>query len=295
MTNQELEDLRREKWRLNGAPVRTLHDARAFIESVGFALMYPLRPVVLLPTFIGAWAGSADGLPTWQHAFSDPRTHDATELMVRMLRERIAYEANLFGENSTFLVAASIFPYFYALVGEPNPKQAPKAGPRSEYSNLACAAFAAIQDKGPISKLQLQQVLGGGVSTAALDKSLTELWSRLRITRVDYQEREGAFWDVLYRWAPEAVREGVELSQASGLSALISKYLDTVGAADQQDLEAFFGNFVPRSRVGESIKALMGVRGLNFVPGDRGPLIQLSVTPERVARTIASTVEGRKG
>ena len=132
------------------------------------------------------WLGG--GLPTWQHAFSDPRAQDATELMVRMLRERIAYEANLFGENSTFLVAASIFPYFYALVGEPNPKQAPKAGPRSEYSDLACATFAAIQEKGPISKLQLQQVLGGGVSTAALDKSLTELWSRLRITRVDYQD-----------------------------------------------------------------------------------------------------------
>jgi hypothetical protein len=284
MTNLELEELRREKWRLNGVPVRTLDDARNFIESVGFALMYPLKPPVLLPTFIGAWAGSADDLPTWQHAFFDPRAKDATELMVRMLRERVAYEANLFGENSTFLVAASIFPYFYALVGEPNPKQAPKAGPRSAYSNLACAVFEAIQKKGPISKLQLQQVLSGGVSTAALDKSLTELWSRLRITRVDYQEREGAFWDVLYRWAPDPVREGVELSQAAGLSALISKYLDTVGAADQQDLEAFFGNFVARSRVAESIKALMGVRGLSFVPGDRGPLIQLTVEPERYGR-----------
>ena len=87
---------------------------------------------------------------------------------------------------------------------------------------------------------------------------------------------------MLYRWAPEAVREGIELSQGAALSALISKYLDTVGAADQQDLEAFFGNFVPRSRVGESIKALMGVRGLNFVPGDRGPLIQVTVTPQRL-------------
>jgi hypothetical protein len=287
MTNQELEELRRKKWRLNGVAVRTLDDARNFIESVGFASMYPLRPAVLLPTFIGAWTGSAEALPTWQHAFSDPRAQDATELMVRSLRERIAYEANLFGENSTFLVAASIFPYFYALVGEPNPKQAPKPGPRSEYSDLACATFAAIQHQGPISKLQLQQVLGGGVSTAALDKSLTELWSRLRITRVDYQEGEGAFWDVLYRWSPEVVREGIELSQGAALSALISKYLDTVGAADQQDLEAFFGNFVSRSRVGESIKALMGVRGLNFVPGDRGPLIQLTVAPERVGRSSA--------
>ena len=37
MTDLELEQLRQEKWRLNGKPVRTIEDARAFIESVGFA------------------------------------------------------------------------------------------------------------------------------------------------------------------------------------------------------------------------------------------------------------------
>ena len=48
--------------------------------------------------------------------------------MVRLLRERTAFEANLFEENNGFLIAASVFPYFYALVGERNPKLAPKAG-----------------------------------------------------------------------------------------------------------------------------------------------------------------------
>src|SRR6266576_6529894 len=120
MTEQELDQLRREKWRLNGNPVRTLDEARAFIESVGFCLMYPLRPTLLLPTFIGAWSGSGERLPTQQHAFADPRATDATELMVRLLRDRSAYEANFLEENNAFLLAASIFPYFYALVGERN-------------------------------------------------------------------------------------------------------------------------------------------------------------------------------
>ena len=88
MTEHELDQFRREKWRLIGSPVRTLDDAREFIESVGFSLMYPLRSPLLLPTFIGAWAGSEDHLPTWQHAFADPRAQDATELMVRLLRDR---------------------------------------------------------------------------------------------------------------------------------------------------------------------------------------------------------------
>src|ERR1700683_4955924 len=147
MTEIELQQLRREKWRLDGKAIRTIEQARAFVEGrgfclmfpgrsampgplvvwevVGFCLRYPVRPPMPVPTLIGAFVGSDNRLPTWQHAFSDPRAADATELMVRLLRERSAYEANLFEENNAFLVAASVFPYFYALVGERNPKLAP--------------------------------------------------------------------------------------------------------------------------------------------------------------------------
>ena len=219
MTDQELDQLRREKWHLNGRAVRSLDDARAFIESVGFCMLYPLRQPVLAPTFIGAWAGSDERLPTWQHAFSDPRAQEATDLMVRLLRERDAYEANQFDENNAFLVAGSIFPYFYALVGERNPKQAPKPGPRSAYSQLACDAFELIRRAGPISMQKMREDLGGSISLVALGHALGELWSRLRITRVDYKPDEGASWDVLYRWSPDAVREGIGLSVAEALSA----------------------------------------------------------------------------
>lgn len=283
MTDHELDQLRREKWHLGGPPVRTLEDARAFIESVGFCLMYPLRPAVLVPTFIGAWAGSDEHLPTWQHAFADPRAQEATELMVRLLREHAAYEANLFAENNAFLVAGSVFPYFYALVGERNPKQAPKPGPRSEYSQLACDVFEAVRRDGPVSKQKLRETLGGSLSFAALDHALGELWSRLRITRVDYKEGEGAFWDVLYRWAPDAVREGVGLSVGEALTALLSKYLDCLIAADQQEVETFFGNFVPRSRVKEAMNALLAARELIFLRVGARSLVQITPPKEAAA------------
>ena len=276
ITDQELDQRRREKWRLNGAPIRTLEDARAFIEDVGFSLLYPLKTAVLVPTFIGAWAGSDERLPTWQHAFADPRAQEATDLMVRLLRDHAAYEANLFDENNAFVVAASVFPYFYALVGERSPKQAPKPGPRSPYSQLACDAFAVIHRDGPISKPRLQEKLGGAVSLAGLDHALGTLWSKLRITRVDYQAGEGAFWDVLYRWAPEAVREGAGLSVAEALSALVSKYLDCVIAADQPEVEIFLGNFVARSRVKEAINALLAARELSFLRVGNRSLIQIT-------------------
>jgi hypothetical protein len=276
MTDQELNELRREKWHLTGRAVRTFDDARSFLESVGFCLMYPMRRQALLPTFIGAWVGSDQHLPDWQHAFADPRAQEATELMVRLLRDRAAYEANRFDENNAFLIAPSIFPYFYALVGERNPKLAPKPKPHSEYSQLACDAFELIQRDGPISKQKMRDQLGGSVSFTALDHALGELWSRLRITRVDYNPDQGAFWDVLFRWSPDAVREGINLSVGESLSALISKYLDCVVAADQQELELFFGNFVPRSRVKEAVNALLAARELSFIRVGNRSLIQVT-------------------
>jgi hypothetical protein len=286
MTEQELQQLRREKWRLDGKPIRTIEEARAFIESVGFCLMYPVRPTMPVPTFIGGFVGSDDRLPAWQHAYSDPRALAATELMVRLLRERSAYEANVFDENNAFLVAASAFPYFYALVGERNPKLAPRRGPRSPYSPLACDAYDLIDHDGPISKQNLQEALGGSVSIPALDKALGELLAKLRITRVDYKANEGSFWDVLYRWSPDAVRDGVGVSVQQAVSALLSKYLDCVIAAEQTELETFFGNFVARSRVKEAVNALLAARELSFVHVSGRSMLQITPAKEPVVASV---------
>jgi hypothetical protein len=72
------------------------------------------------------------------------------------------------------------------------------------------------------------------------------------------------------------VREGIGFSVAEALSALISKYLECVVAADEQELETFFGNFVPRSRVKDAVKALLAARELSFVHVGGRSLIQVA-------------------
>ena len=264
MFDQQLQELRRDKWRLNGEGIRTIEDARLFIDSVGFCTLYPQKPSVLAPTFIGAYVGSDDKLPTWQKAFADPRAREAKQLMVRLLREKTAYETLVFPDNN-FLVSAAVFPYFYGLVGDRNPRQAPKAGPRSEYSPLAVDAFLILQKRGPVSKQRLRESLGGDISEAALDRALDELWAKLRITRVDYKHDEGIFWDVLFRWSPEAVKQGMHVSVAEALTALVSKYVDCVRAVPQEEVENFFSTLVGRARVRDAINALQAARELGFV------------------------------
>lgn len=284
MTEQDLIQARRERWRLAGNPVRTIEDAREFISAVGFCLMYPLpkqeqRIPVLAPTFIGAFAGDDARLPTWQQAFADPRAREATDLMVRLLREKSAYEIK-FGETS-FLASSQMFPYFYGLIGDKNPRQQVAPGKKSEYSPLARDVFEAIRERGKLTKKQLADILGGALSPAALDRALAELWSRLRITRVDYTADGGAAWDALYRWAPEPVREGVNLSLPESLSMLTAKFLEMAVAAEQSDVEDFFSYFVPKTRVRDAINAMLAAREFTFTA--IGKKSMLEVMPRKQA------------
>jgi len=88
-------------------------------------------------------------------------------------------------------------------------------------------------------------------------------------------------WDELSRWAPDVVREGVGISVAEALSALVSKYLGCVVAVEEGEVENFFANFVPRTRVKEAIHALLSARELSFTHVGSKSLLQ--VTPPKQA------------
>jgi hypothetical protein len=66
------------------------------------------------------------------------------------------------------------------------------------------------------------------------------------------------------------------------LSALLSKYLDCVIAAEQTELETFFGNFVARSRVKEAVNALLAARELSFVHVSGRSMLQITPAKEPV-------------
>ncbi len=131
MTENELIDARRRRFHVAANPVRTIEDARAFLHDVGFCLMYPLRHPFAAPiaTFVGAYAGTDERLPYAQLAFADPRAEQATELMVRMLREKSAFESNLF-EESPLLISAELFPYLLHLAGRQDADRASEADRR---------------------------------------------------------------------------------------------------------------------------------------------------------------------
>src|SRR5579864_1874033 len=143
MTELELEHLRREKWRLEGEPVRTLEEARDFVGSAGLCLMYPVKPKLTLPTFVGASIGTDRNLPTRAMAFSDPRTRPAEELLTRLVSDR-------------------------------KPRQPIVSRARGKASPLTEHVFRQLEESGPLNRRQLQDKLGGALSESGIDRALLE-------------------------------------------------------------------------------------------------------------------------
>jgi len=274
MTELELQHLRREKWRLDGEPIPTLEEAREFIDSVGMCFVYPTRHPTLLPTLVGATLGNDRNLPARKNAFDDARAKRVEELLPKLARNKFAFEAQLNGEP--LLLSPAVFPYFYALASDRKPKQSIRSRVRGQASPLTEHVFSKLDAGGPLSRAQLQEQLGGALSEAALDRALQELSAALKITRVDHDPGSGDIWDVYYRWAPDAVNEGVRISDAEALSALISKYLDCTVAATQEEIEGFFSTFTSRARVAEVVKALLAAREFSYTPSESRTLITVA-------------------
>src|ERR1051325_1970304 len=143
MTEQELEKLRRDKWRISGQPIATFEDGHVFLDSVGLCVMYPLKPAELLPSFLAAVVGDDRGLPAPKQAFADERAQRAIELGNRLVAQGAAFESNVFPENC-LLLSMTVFPYFFVLASE----RAPGVH-REPLSQLASMTWKILESAGP--------------------------------------------------------------------------------------------------------------------------------------------------
>ena len=293
MTEQEILDARRRRFRVDGDGIRTLEDAQRFISDVGFSLVYPLRHRLHAPvaSFMAAYIGSDVGVPYQHVAFADPRATAATDLMVRLLRSKSAFEV-AFHDDSALLVSAEVFPYYYALVGEKSPKSAPKVTGSHRVSRLAVEIYDAICRHGALTKSELRNQhleRGSSLSDAGLERALQELWSVLKITRTDYSPSDGSRWDLLSRWASEPVQRGARMSSPQATSAMISSYLQGVIAAEESQVADFMAQFATRSRALETMRALVAAREISVATTGEGKTF-LKITERAPARSVELAV-----
>src|SRR5438105_15133913 len=101
MTEQELQQRRRARWRVDGArPVETIDDAAEFIAETGLCLEFAVKTWLVAPTWMGACAGTEADLPLAAQAFRDPRLPRLRELKTRPLRQRTVLQVRYQGETN---------------------------------------------------------------------------------------------------------------------------------------------------------------------------------------------------
>jgi hypothetical protein len=251
-------------WKQAGDPLLTLEAARDWINERGLVLFAPraLQLPVPAPSLVEATLGTANAAPTLAE------TEVARGLVSRLVGEGLALPLNLMGvpgDNPDFVVSAQVFSFVFTMRGDKAWKQPPSTSGAVKVSPLGLRVFEVLTERGPMSAVELAQELGREVTEAAILRSLSELWSQLRVLPLLSQGEGVTLWELTTRRFTKAIKAGANAGQPTALSALVSLYLAQVLMATEEEITTFLSPLTARSRVREVLHALVGARQLETV------------------------------
>jgi 23S rRNA pseudouridine2605 synthase len=262
--DMQLEAARAAAWKQTGEPLLTLEAARDWINERGLVLFTPRgsQLPVPAPSLVEATLGVAKPAPTFAE------TEVARGLVARLVGEGLALPLNLLGvpgDAPDFVVSAQVFSFVFTMRGDKAWKQPPSTSGAVKVSPLGLKVYEVVTERGPVSAAEVAQELGREVTEAAILRSLTELWSQLRVIPLLAQGEGSTLWELTSRRFTKAIKAGANAGQPTALSGLISLYLAQVFAATEEDITTFLSPLTARSRVREVLHALVGARQLETV------------------------------
>ena len=211
-------------------------------------------------------------------------------MVSRLVGEGLALPLNLLGvpgDAPDFVVSAQVFSFVFTMRGDKAWKQPPSTSGAVKVSPLGLKVYEVVTERGPVSAAEVAQELGREVTEAAILRSLTELWSQLRVIPLLAQGDGGTLWELTSRRFTKAIKAGANAGQPTALSALISLYLAQVFAATEEDITTFLSPLTARSRVREVLHALVGARQLETVVVEGKTLLHIPG-----GLPVAAAVEG---
>jgi 23S rRNA pseudouridine2605 synthase len=281
-------------WRQTGDPIVTLEAARDWINERGVVLFAPRASQLQAPapSLVEATLGMANAAPTMAE------TEIARGLVSRLVGEGLALPLNLLsvpGDSPDFVVSAQVFSYIFTMRGDKAWKQPPSTSGAVKVSPLGLRVYEVLTERGPMSAGELAQELGREVTEAAILRSLSELWSQLRVLPLLSQGEGSTLWELTSRRFTKAIKAGANAGQPTALSALVSLYLSQVLMATEEEITTFLSPLTARSRVREVLHALLGARQLETVALEGKTLLHIPGTLQMfgaVAGEEAAVIEG---
>jgi len=299
---EQLAAARATSWHQNSEPLLTLDSIRDWLTTAGLVLFSP-RPLQLpvpAPSLVEAMLGAPNVGPT------DGQIEAARSIVARLVAEGNALPLNLFGipgDLPDFVVSAQVFSFIYTLRGD----KAWKLPPTSA-SPLGLRIYEVLAEKGALSAAELASEVGRELTESAIQRSLTELWSNLRVLPLLPQGSGPTLWELTSRRFTKAIKAGINAGQPTALSALISLYLAQSLLATEDEVETFLSPLAARSRIREVLHALTGSRQLETVvlegktllviPGtlpEFPEIIKPEPTEEELAAAAAISAAGDEG
>ncbi len=295
-SSEQLAKTRAAHWHQDEKPLLTLEGLRNWINSCGLVAYGPRVAQMgapapsLLEATLGKKLDSAAELS---------ESDAVRSLLARLVAEGSAVPLNLLGVTGgvgtdvpDYVASASVFSYIFTLRGNKAWKQAPATAGAVKVSPLALATYEMLSAKVMLSSYDLATQLGKEVTEGAVLRSLTELWSQLRVIPVAQTDSTATLWELTTARFTRQIKAGANAGQPSALSALISLYLGQSVAATEDEIETFLSPLAPRSRVRDVIHALLAARQLETLVIDGKTL--LHVAGELPVFAAASVLETTK-
>jgi len=243
LTLDEIE--RRREFNYRRTPerrVRTIEEARAFVEEVGFCHFWPIKGVEL-PNLFHAIAGRVRPVPM-EH--DDPDISKCWGWKDEALDKRWWYYGKFLRRRAT-LISLKELPYFYAL--------SENYGDLSDYleeyragmlTAEAKRIYEALLEHGPLDTIRLRREAHMSAESAKsrFDRALVELQVGLKVLPIGVAEagawRYAFIYEIVQRHFPDLPEQARHIKRGEARRTLLLRYLDNVVAADRKMISKVF-------------------------------------------------------
>jgi len=269
--------------RIPGRRLRTVEEARAFVEGVGFCHFWPIKGAEL-PNLFHAIAGRVRPVPM-EH--DDPDISKCWGWKDQALDKKWWYYGKFLRRRAT-LISLTQLPYFYALSGN--------YGSLDDYlqeyedglmTAEAKAIYEALLEHGPLDTVRLRKEARMSAESAKsrFDRALVELQVGLKVLPIGVAEagawRYAFVYEIVQRHFPDLPRQARPIGRGEARRLLVSRYLDNVVAADRKMVAKVFHvlRWTP-TELNRTIAVLLGEGAIQEVQVKGVKQLQLVPTPD---------------
>jgi hypothetical protein len=222
--------------------VRTVDQARAFVEETGFCFFWPIKGIEM-PSLFHAIAGRVRPVPM-EH--DDPDISKCWGWKDESLGQRWWYYGKLLRRRAT-IVSLELLPHFYAC--------SESYGSLDDYLQLyedglltaeAKSIYEALLEHGPLDTIRLRREarMAAQSAKARFDRALIELQVGLRVLPIGVAQT-GAWnyaftYEILERHYPDLPERARSIKRSEARLVLVSRYLHNVVAADRKMIAKVF-------------------------------------------------------